>query len=367
MNRINTRISLILIPLLLAGSLFSAFLLGNFLVRYVRELYYTSRGNEAQTIEYALEHAFVENEFDTVQEIVTDLSYQEQIRVIRVLNTQGEILASSIPLEIGVHINQDSPVCAPCHIGQESMSFTHETEPVTSTIGETTITANPLDNQIACQGCHSTAGATLGVILVENNPPQVNAWVTYINFVVYTGAILLFLVFMGVFWLSFRPLVSSPLHSLTLGDKRSSRTANRKDEIGSIARDLIELETNVQTNTRPLNTQRRRFNALITLTEWIDVTLTVDKVLQLVLEKVQEVTEYTAIAMRTFDSNQNSFCLVAHAGMTARMVNESKCLPANVGFFADICSTRRAAYTQQLAQDKRLAKSSATRGRESVA
>jgi hypothetical protein len=63
--------------------------------------------------------------------------------------------------------------------------------------------------------------------------------------------------------------------------------ANRKDEIGSIACDLIELRRTHKQIRVHSNTSAAQVNTLITLTEWIDVTLTVDKVLQLVLEKVQ--------------------------------------------------------------------------------
>lgn len=351
---LKTKILTVIIPLLLALIIPGVYLLRSYAVNSLYRGYEANLRNELVTVEQALTHAFMVNDFQTVQKLVADLSYQGRLREIRILDQQGVILASSIPEEVGVHLDRKSSQCLPCHNSQSAAAAVSIQQLPADDAGQQSIvTANPLDNQIACQPCHSTAGATLGVILAEHDTAPVEVQGTALTTGIYRGAGVLFLLLTGVLWFSFNRLVSRPLRSLTLQETDPS-LVNRQDEFGTLARRLQELNSAVKETGGQLDAQRRSFNALLTLSESIDVTLTAAKVLQFAIGKVQEVTGFAAIAMRLFDQDQKCFRLVAHSGMTPRMVEDLACIPAEIGFTGDVYRTHRAAYTSNLSSDPRL-------------
>lgn len=350
---IKIKILAVIIALLLALVIPGAYLLRSYVASSLDRGYQASLRNELVTVEQALAHAFMVNDFQTVQKLVADLSYQGRLRQVRILNKDGVILASSISDEVGIRLDRASSQCLPCHNNQNPVTVSIQQLPADDAGERILVTANALDNQIACQTCHPTAGSTLGVIIAEHDTAPVDGQKTNLTVGIYAGTATLFLLLTGIFWFSFSHLVIHPLHVLASHEVDTS-LANRQDEFGSLARRLQQLGTTIKEQNSQLDIQRRSFNALLTLSESIDVTLTAAKVLQFAISKVQEVTGFAAVAMRLFDEDQKSFCLVAHSGMTPRMVADLRCIPADIGFTGDVYKTHRAAYTSDLSRDPRL-------------
>ena len=238
---------------------------------------------------------------------------------------------------------------------------------------ERLVTAAPLENQVTCQACHSSSQATLGVILVERSTIEAARRIDELRLAVYAGASVLFFVLFGSIWGVYEGLVGRPLRRLNQrvsllaplarplpepGRSLPADGANAKREIDDFARIAGQMEglhAAAVEKTGLLDAQRADSNALLSLSEWIDVSQTKEKVLQFAVSKVQEVTGFSTVAMRLFNSDSRCFRLVAHNGMTPRMVEGLKCIPMDVGFFKDICATHRAACSTDLASDERLA------------
>jgi nitrate/nitrite-specific signal transduction histidine kinase len=352
-NRINALLPMVIIPLLLAGLLLGAFVLRNYLVGALYAGFQDSLRNELITIEQALEYAFQANDFHAVQKVAANLSYQSPIRVIRIINLKGDILASSVPEEVGVHLDLNSPPCRSCHTAQNAVAASFQQIPLSDAGERVMASAKILDNQVACQSCHANAGESLGLILVDHEVAPLEAQTAGLSLRIYGGAGILFLLLAGAFGFGYSRLIARPLRSLVAGAANPATYA-RQDELGALARRLQGLEAEVQERGTLLDDQRRSFHALVALSESIDVTMTAEKVLQFAIGKVHEVTGFAAIAMRLFDANQKCFRLVAQSGMTPRMVDDLRCIPAEIGFTGDVYKTHRAAYTSNLSADQRL-------------
>jgi nitrate/nitrite-specific signal transduction histidine kinase len=308
----------------------------------------------------------MQNDFQTAQTLVADLSSHGRMHVIRILDQEGAIIASSVPDEVGIRLKRDSGQCRSCHSGSSAPANPTSGQIQVNDDGRPlTLTANPLDNQIACQTCHPDAGAALGVILAEHDLGPVREQVSALTYGIYTGTGILFLILAGVLWSGFNRLVSHPLDSLLSGGKHAPTkgpdqpggTAGleaRPDEFGRLARKLALLESALRDQSGELDAQRRNFHALLTLSESIDVTLTAEKVLHFAIPRVQEVTGFTTVAMRLLEEDRKCFRLVAQNGMTSRMVDALHCIPVEIGFTGDVYKTHRAAYTSDLPGDARL-------------
>ncbi len=162
-----------LILLALAGNLLFTRQLSS---QMFQDFFHSHLLQDSHLVEQALEGAFLENDWQQVQQIVQNTSQQENTSSIRLVSKTGEVLASTNPNENGILVETKAPPCTLCH-----NSTTAPRPTVVRIAGEgdrmpMIITANPLDNQIACQGCHQHEGDTLGVLLVEHYAAPVDAW-----------------------------------------------------------------------------------------------------------------------------------------------------------------------------------------------
>lgn len=173
------------------------------------------------------------------------------------------------------------------------------------------------------------------------------------SWIVFGGLGVIFLLLTVSLWASLRSRMDAPSQALA-GGTGVERLAERQDAIGRIAQQVQNLKAGLEQKTLQLETQRRNFNAAIALAESIDVSLTTEKVLQLSMPRVLEVTGFYSVAMRIFEPDQKQFRLVAQTHMTASMVEALHVLPQEVGFTGDVYRTHRAAYTSDLPHDPRL-------------
>jgi nitrate/nitrite-specific signal transduction histidine kinase len=355
--RVPVTIGAILLALIGVG----AWLAGQKGEAFVMQGYRTDSFGYAQIVQQALEHTFVANNLAELEQVVTDLGTEPEVRLIRILDTQGKVLASSIPPEVGVRLSNQSPQCRACHLGkneplpsQKADSAASGAQPLAAYLQEPgrLITAAPLENQVTCQACHSGSQATLGIMLIEHSSQVAEQRIGELRFGIGAAAVVLFFTLFGTIWASYEWLVGRPLHRLS---RSVSASENGKDDFSRLADHLQRLEQSVEEKDSLLEDQRVKLNALLSLSEWIDVTQSKERLMQFAVSKVREVTGYTTVAMRLFDPQQRCFHLIAQSGMTASMVESLKCIPMDFGFFKDICTTHRAAYTSDLANDERLA------------
>lgn len=352
-QRQNIRAPLVIILILLLGIAMGAIGLTQYTVRAIYAGFLGRLSGEIATVLQALEHAFIENDLNTVQTMVSNLSFRSQFTSIRVLNESGSILASSNPDEIGIRIDLMNPQCQPCHANPSDPMTSVRYLALEENGSNILVTANPVANQIACQGCHVNGGTSLGVILTEQDMTALQSQLFSLKLGIFSGAGLLFILLAGLVWFTYYRLVASPLARLASEDKFDT-LLTRRDEFGHLARQFQGLKTSAQENGQQLDAQRRNFQALLALSESIDVTLTAEKVLNFAISKIQETTGFSNIAMRLFIEDQNCFRLVAQNGMSRRMVDDLCCIPADIGFTGDVYKTHRAAYTSDLATDPRL-------------
>ncbi len=339
--------------ILLGGFSLGAYFLRNAVIQTISNNFQINLINEAEMIQQSLEHAFIQNEFDSAQQMVMSLSHQSQINTIRILDPDGRVIFSSIQDEIGIPLDLQNPQCHSCHTDHSAMTLSTQQQFVNVKGEPILITANPLENKIACQGCHPNAGDSLGVILIERETGLLNDQIMHISSMIYLSTGALFILLATAIWIGYHRAIFRPLNALTSGEHWAV-LASRDDEFGHLARQFDSLTSTIKEKEAQLETQRRNFHALQSLSELIDVTLSPEKVLQLAIPKVQEVTGFNHIAMRLFETENRCFRLVAQIGMTPKMVDDLRCIPAEIGFTGDVYKTHRAAYTSDLSEDPRL-------------
>lgn len=147
---------------LLLGSI----LLRVFFTSLVYDLYRDMQRNQVDIIEQSLHHALLTNDFDLAQEILLNLSQETPLDSIRLIDSQSRVVASSNPEERNLQLKKDSQTCLGCHTGS-APAASSVLLPANGGGPDVMLSANPVENLVVCQTCHSDQQANLGVILTE--------------------------------------------------------------------------------------------------------------------------------------------------------------------------------------------------------
>ncbi|MEE4193631.1 MAG: GAF domain-containing sensor histidine kinase, partial [Anaerolineae bacterium] len=115
--------------------------------------------------------------------------------------------------------------------------------------------------------------------------------------------------------------------------------------------ELLQARENVQF-------QRKGFTALLGLFESFDEKSTIQDLFQLSVYTIRNITGWSSVAMRLYDSKRETFDLLAQYGMTPKMVEELKSIPVTRGFQHKAFLTKKPVYSSHLAGDPRLGGSS---------
>ncbi len=311
---------------LLLGSI----LLRVFFTSLVYDLYRDMQRNQVDIIEQSLHHALLTNDFDLAQEILLNLSQETPLDSIRLIDSQSRVVASSNPEERNLQLKKDSQTCLGCHTGS-APAASSVLLPANGGGPDVMLSANPVENLVVCQTCHSDQQANLGVILTESRSGLVAGWLERLQLILLGSAGGLFLVMSGIYGVSVRHSLVNPLRSFVNG-QAGRFASSHPDEIGQVARYLADLESSLSESESRAETQSRHFKALLSMSASVNDSLSIEQVFRLVMATVKEVTGFPRVAMRYFDPHQSCFRLVIQDGMTPDMVRELGMHPGECRF-----------------------------------
>jgi len=335
------------IVLVLAGSLLHTRNLSN---QAFQQFHQEHLLQDSQLVEQALESALLANDWQQVQQIIQNTSQQENTSSIRVVGNSGVILASSNPNETGIQGNIQVSPCSVCHASTQRPSVLR-----INSEGDQLpliLTANPLDNQLACQGCHQDDGDSLGVLLVAHHATPADAWGKNILWPQTAVALLSLLLLLAAFaFVTYRVMVK-PMEQVLQGYLPG--TSAEGDYLRQLSHYLENSRGELEKASLNQDFQRRGFSALLSLFESFNEKSTTKDVFQLAVFTMIEVSGFTSVAMRLYDPKRQAFDLLAQHGMSPEMVEELRTIPANRGFQQEVLLKKKPVSTTNLAQDPRL-------------
>ena len=211
------------------------------------------------------------------QRVVHDAAAgHQEIKAIRLLDPQGKIVFSSQPKEVG------QPVEAPLASSLPTIKDEHAPAPPSPDVVDAGLTATnsdgvlmrvaagridslrPIRNEVACQKCHGTKQAQLGVLQIAVSTRKADAEVARFEHVLTLLAVLPVFFVVGTILLFTRFLVYKPLRSLTKtirkaeeGDFLHRADVPGEDEIATLAKDFNSMLGRITTLTAQ-NMERER-------------------------------------------------------------------------------------------------------------
>jgi histidine kinase len=269
------------------------------------------------TVKLGTHYAMMLNAKDDINQIINNISRQEEVNNIRIYNKQGQIKFSNVAEEVDQITNIKADACDICHRREpplEIVSIGERTRIFDSDKGYRLLgIISPIYNEPSCSAdeCHyhptdkKVLGALDVVVSLEKTDLQILAYkqgliaMAVVSFVG-TSAII------GFFLMIFvnRPIKQLIVGTALIGEGHYDHQVevSRQDEIGQLASAINKMGRQIAEKQDELNKQRDEYQGLF---ERVPCYITVqDRNLQ-VLKHNREIT-------RNFDPNPGDFCYRAY-------------------------------------------------------
>jgi signal transduction histidine kinase len=206
-----------------------------------------------QVIEHILQRDMLVSDFDSIQDTFDDISQDERVRSLYLLDTQGNVIFAPRNREAPRSFDNSDPTCQPCH------RLPPEERPsgvvITNAEGQRVFRSmHPVENRPECTGCHNEEERIIGLLLTDFSvTPIEGALATDIrhNLFWWIGGALLTVVLVNVVFdrtvLKRLRDLSRAMTDIGEGQPRAVIHDASKDEIGHVSASFNAMVQRLQT------------------------------------------------------------------------------------------------------------------------
>lgn len=132
-----------------------------------------STTNLGNVIDGSLQHAMLSQDLAGIQGIIDNISRQEGIRTIFLMNKQGQVRFAGDSQQLGQVLTLSDRGCAECH---NNPATQHSSSIIFTTASGERVFRNckPIQNLTECQGCHSAQDRFNGVLVTDLSMQRVD-------------------------------------------------------------------------------------------------------------------------------------------------------------------------------------------------
>jgi len=258
----------------------SVSLLSYFAISHQEEIltsYAVAEGDRlGTTIKLGTRYAMMINSRDDLNQIITNIGTQKDLRAIRVYNKDGLIRFSNIPSEVDTVTDIKSQACFVCHQSTPPPSdvpLENRTRIFTGEDGQRMLgIISPIHNEEGCsEGCHfhptdkKVLGAIDVVLSLETTDHEIAAFQSRsiaFTIIVLTGMGLAIFVFMGRFIIRpIRKLITGA-QLIAEGGQCTRIDIDQPDEMGTLVHTIERMGKSISEKQIELNRQRDEYQAL---------------------------------------------------------------------------------------------------------
>ena len=239
---LRLRLLFIIISASMVIVLVSTILLLNYQRRQLIETATSTTTTISNAIEANLKHAMLTRDREMINLVVQDVTDVPSVGVLRILNNQGFVSASSLEGEIGRQYTPEDAACQICHAGNpESMnkSIVFRGDDGRQML----LNVNVVHNQPECQACHDPENQILGLMMIESSLTGLNAQLTNGFWRTTLFALTAFALLVGLIVPALNRYVVKPVEELSRGVAEISAgnldhrvPVLREDELGELAK-----------------------------------------------------------------------------------------------------------------------------------
>jgi histidine kinase len=306
----------------------------------VAQAWFTIRYQEAQctqnvaasaellgnTVRLATHYAMMMNSQEDINNIIRQMSRQEEIVRLRIISKSGEIKFSKRPAEVGAQVPAEAQECRVCHrvdppLGEVRLGERTRLLPADNGHRLLGLTS-PIYNEPTCstEACHAHPPATkvLGILDVVISMEKADREIAYFKLATSLFTLLVFLLTVGVLALAIARLVKLPIQSLVrdtrriaAGDYAGHAPVNSSAEMGTLAAAINDMGREIERKQAELNRQRDKYQELF---EVVPCLITVQ-------DRDYRLTGYNRKFAELFAPRSGDFCYSAYKGRDRKCDN----------------------------------------------
>jgi len=232
----------------------------------------------SNTIKLGLHYAMMLNSREDIQAIVNNLSKLKEIRGVRIINKQGEVMFSSIPVQAHTHVPLRDPLCQACHAHTPALLHPTQADAIykdTEENGERLLRlVSPIHNEPGCSNnaaCHDhrPEEKILGVLDVGFSLAEADTLMGESRQHTVYLAFIQFLVTFATLALLFFVLIKRPINSiirdanlLSKGKTLKRRPIRSHDEIGQLASAIFGMGEELISKNNQISLQKNLYQDL---------------------------------------------------------------------------------------------------------
>ena len=226
--------------------------------------------NAGEVIESNLRHEMLKSDFEGVQQLLDSVGANEQISVLYLLNTSGEVIFAPEGRNVGSILNNSQADCKPCHalpVDERPDSIV-----VTDVDGQRVFRSmQPIENDEACTECHDPDQRLIGLLLTDvpitSLETPLGAFLRE-NTLWWVGTILVTVLVVNLvlsrFLLNRLEKLAAAISGFSGGKYQPLNQESQSDEIGQLSKAFNTMAKNVisrNKENRTLSEHLRRQNA----------------------------------------------------------------------------------------------------------
>ncbi len=356
---LGVKIMLIAVGVSLIGVVASSFFVLTLQRQQLIDSSLTATRQLSNTIKAGLEHAMLSNDRATAGQIVQSMVGEGGIQRIRILDAQGVVQVSSIPMEVGVQFDRTQSTCQFCHTGGAQPS--NQTTTLTLEDGrEALLNVNLIRNKPECTACHASQTEVLGLLMIEMpmtdlyNQLAAGFWRMALSATV----TLVLLVLMMV--LTLRRLVARPVGELVrsvaeigAGNLDYPVRVASHDEVGDLAESFDAMRQKLRHSRAEMERRNKELSMLNEVALAASQQLDLGQILDLALDTVVNRLGMRTGAIHMLDENAGRFTLRACRGLTEGQCQEIERLRQQPGgdFCERVAESGEAIFVTDMATD----------------
>jgi nitrate/nitrite-specific signal transduction histidine kinase len=274
-------------------------------------------------VEANLRHALQDDNWVMVKDIVRLALTERTIDSLRIINTQGNVLASSNQSEVGLHYDQQDPLCQQCH------AFSPRTTNRIggynqATKGQMLFTMNLIENGPECFTCHAPEKKVLGLQIIETPLTEVNNQLAAGFSRTTSIALIACVVLVGLLVPVLNRYVIQPVEALSKGvDELTSGNLDyevkpiNQDELGKLAESFDQMRRQLKNSYQEIAQRESEAVSLYRMGTKISASLSMVGLLDCVAEASRELLKVDVGMVGLFDEESQEIIFNAAAGVRA--------------------------------------------------
>lgn len=274
-------------------------------------------------VEANLRHAMQDDDWSMVNDIVLIAHAENTIDSLRILNLQGEVLASSNQSELGFRFKQTDSLCQQCHAASpRPLNRVGGYEPATK--GQVLFSMNFINNGPECLSCHPPDKQVLGLLIIETPLSAVN---NQLNNGFWRTTLLAFIacaILVGLLVPVLNQYVIQPVEALSKGvDELTSGNLDYEvkpinpDELGKLAESFDHMRRQLKNSYQEIAQRESEAVSLYQMGTKISASLSLVGLLDCVAESSRELLKVDVGLVGLFDEENQEIIFDAAAGVRA--------------------------------------------------